>query len=81
VAELDGALFHRGAALVADRHKSNTAARHGWLLLRFGWRDCTSGACESAAEVALALQSRGWSGRLRRCGASCAAERRQSSAS
>lgn len=81
VVELDGALYHHGAALVADRHKSNVAARHGWLLLRFGWIDCTRDACASAAEVAVALESRGWVGGLRRCGPTCTVERRRSTAS
>jgi len=81
VVELDGALYHHGAALVADRHKSNTVARHGWLLLRFGWLDCTSDVCASAAEVAVALESRGWRGPLRPCGPTCTAERRRPTAS
>lgn len=81
VVELDGALYHQGATLAADRHKSNVAARHGWLLLRFGWIDCTRDACASAAEVAVALESRGWVGGLRRCGPTCTVERRRSTAS
>ena len=79
--ELDGALYHRGSALAADRRKSNAAARHGWLLLRFGWDECTVGACASAIEIAAVLASRGWWGKLRACGQGCQALTHEAAAS
>lgn len=69
--ELDGTLYHQGSRRVADRRKSNLAARHDWLLLRYGWVETVDEACASAAEVTEVLIERGWSGMPRRCSPRC----------
>jgi hypothetical protein len=73
VAELDGRLGHCTAADVArDQGRDNAHALSGRLPLRFGWVRVVGDGCEVAAEVATALGSRGWPGRPRVCGPSCA---------
>ncbi len=69
--ELDGELYHYGARRAVDRHKSSAAARAGWLLLRYGWDECTGGACLAAAEIGDELARRGWTGQLTMCGPRC----------
>jgi len=69
--ELDGELFHAGARRRADRGKANLAARHEWLLLRYGWGETADNPCQTAAEVAQILTERGWPGRPRRCSPTC----------
>lgn len=69
--ELDGELYHYGARRAVDRHKSSAAARAGWLLLRYGWEECTGGACRAAVEIGDELARRGWTGRLTMCGPRC----------
>jgi len=71
VVELDGLAFH----LVEDRwhelHRDNYLARDDLIVLHYSWADITTRPCEVAAEVALVLRRRGWTGGLRRCGPSC----------
>jgi hypothetical protein len=39
--------------------------------LRYGWRDVVGDPCGVAAQVAVLLTARGWSGTPQPCGATC----------
>lgn len=69
--ELDGRLGHAGDGAFRDRSRDNGALVEGWVTLRFGWADVTQRPCLVAADVASVLRSRGWTGRLKRCGSRC----------
>ena len=71
--ELDGQASHPDEQRWQDKHRDNAAAAAGIVALRYGWADVTERACETAGEVATVLGSRGWPGRLRRCGRGCRA--------
>lgn len=63
--ELDGRAFHD---VTADMGRDNRhALTHGITTLRYGWQAVTTQPCVVAAEVARALNIRGWTGRSRRC--------------
>lgn len=65
VVELDGARYHRDKG--HDYHRDNLQMIHrDDRTLRFGWRQCAVGACESAAQVEAALRRGGWTGSLTR---------------
>ena len=71
IVELDGRLGHEGAGVFRDRTRDNITAASGKVSLRFGWADVDAQACEVAQDVARLLWSRGWQGKLRRCGVGC----------
>ena len=71
VVELDGRLGHEGEAVFRDRTRDNDTTISGKATLRFGWADIDAHACEVAQDVGLVLWSRGWRGKLRRCGVDC----------
>jgi predicted transcriptional regulator of viral defense system len=71
--ELDGRASHPDEQRWQDKHRDNAAAAAGIVTLRYGWADVTERSCETAREVASVLGSRGWPGRLRRCGPGCRA--------
>jgi len=71
VVELDGQASHPDEQRWQDKHRDNAAAAAGIVTLRYGWADVTERSCETAREVATVLGSRGWPGRLRRCGPGC----------
>jgi hypothetical protein len=71
IVELDGRLGHEGEAVFRDRTRDNGSTVSGKASLRFGWADVDSRPCEVAHDVAVLLWSRGWCGKLKRCGVSC----------
>lgn len=72
VVELDGRLGHDHVDQVwRDMRRDNAAVVAGEAPLRYGWADVTGRPCAAAGEVGAVLRSRGWSGRPRKCGASC----------
>jgi len=71
--ELDGQASHPDEQRWQDKHRDNAAAAAGIITLRYGWADVTERSCETARELASVLASRGWPGRLRRCGPDCRA--------
>jgi hypothetical protein len=71
VVELDGKASHPDEQRWHDKHRDNAAAAEGITTLRYGWADVTDRACETAAEIATALRTRGWPGSLKRCGPRC----------
>lgn len=73
VVELDGKLAHPGHTRRRDRTRDNAATAGGGSTLRYDWQDVTRDPCHTAAQVADALQARGWPGRLRPCSRRCRA--------
>jgi hypothetical protein len=71
--ELDGRAYHLVEDRWCDIHKDNASAISGITTLRFSWADVTRRPCAVAADVARALQCRGWPGRACRCGPGCTA--------
>jgi hypothetical protein len=71
--ELDGREAHPDDRRWLDRRRDNATAADGLVTLRYGWIDITSHPCETAAQIARTLRSRGWTGALRQCGPSCTA--------
>ncbi|HVB46513.1 MAG TPA: hypothetical protein VNF47_27910 [Streptosporangiaceae bacterium] len=71
--ELDGRAAHPAEARWQDVHRDNFFARSGLVTLRYNWADVTERPCQVAAEVALTLRMRGWTGTLRSCGPRCQA--------
>jgi len=71
VVELDGRVGHEGDGVFRDRTRDNITTVSGKVTLRFGWADVDVHTCEVAQDVAVLLWSRGWRGRLKRCGAGC----------
>lgn len=72
VIEFDGRLGHddpRGR--LRDHRRDNAVALSGRTTLRFGWVDVHNEACESAAQIAVVLASRGWAGTVQSCGPGC----------
>jgi very-short-patch-repair endonuclease len=65
--ELDGLASHRAETRWRDIHRDNYLAGAGIITLRYNWADVTKRPCQVAAEIALALRQRGWTGTLRRC--------------
>ena len=73
IVELDGRLGHEGESEVfRDQDRDNAATLTGAATLRFGWIAVAGQPCAVAAQVASLLTIRGWPGRPRRCGPSCA---------
>lgn len=72
-AELDGGLAHPGGRIDADTWRDNAVLiERGEVTLRYRWRHVVVTPCATAAQVAAALQARGWTGRPRPCGPACA---------
>ena len=70
--ELDGRLGHPGGRTARDTWRDNAViieARE--LTLRYRWQHVAGMPCDTAAQVAAALRSRGWSGTGRPCAAAC----------
>lgn len=71
--ELDGQLAHPGGRTDADTWRDNAVlVELGELTLRYRWHHVRVTPCRTAAQVAGALQSRGWRGAARSCGPTCA---------
>jgi len=75
VVELDGRPAHPEWFRWADIRRDNASGATGQVTLRYGWDDVTEHPCRTALEVAAALRERGWTGVLRRCGATCPIQR------
>jgi hypothetical protein len=73
VVELDGKLAHPEETRIRDRARDNDATARGGSTLRYGWDDVTRNGCATAAQVAEALRTRGWTGRLLPCSPGCGA--------
>ncbi len=71
--ELDGRQAHPDDRRWLDVRRDNATAAGGLVTLRYGWADVDSRPCQTAAQVGLALRTRGWTGHLRPCGPRCAA--------
>jgi hypothetical protein len=71
--ELDGKQYHDEDRRAGDQDRDNHAAATGNATLRYGWRDVTVGACESAAQLYAALRQRGYRGTISACSPSCRA--------
>ncbi len=70
--ELDGELGHPGGRTDKDVWRDNAAlVERGELTLRYRWIHVVLSSCETAAQVALALQRRGWRGEPSPCGPAC----------
>lgn len=73
-AELDGELAHPGRATDRDVLRDNDArVALGEITLRYRWMHVHDEPCLVAAQVAVALMLRGWSGQVRRCSPDCSA--------
>src|SRR5215471_7076423 len=73
VVELDGKQAHPDEHRAVDVRRDNAATADGESTLRYDWRDVTRDSCAAASQVAEALRSRGWTGRLKPCSPSCRA--------
>jgi hypothetical protein len=62
VVELDGRAAHPADERWNDVRRDNATSAGGILTLRYGWLDVTEHPCKVAAEVALALATRGFGG-------------------
>jgi predicted transcriptional regulator of viral defense system len=70
--ELDGRAAHPGDQRWPDIQRDNAAAADGILTLGYGWYDVTERPCQVAAQVATALQLRGYT-LARGCSPACPA--------
>ena len=71
--ELDGRLAH-GGRVDDDVWRDNAVrAAGGDVTLRYRWRHVVGSPCATAVQVATALTTRGWRGRLAPCGPTCPA--------
>lgn len=70
VVELDGRATHTIDKRWDDIRRDNATSAGGILTLRYGWLDVTKHPCRVAAEVALALSTRGFEG-ARPCSPGC----------
>lgn len=71
IVEVDGALWHSGAAFQVDRTRDRQAAAEGKVTVRVTWADSVSRPCVVARDLALTMRHRGWRGSPRPCGARC----------
>jgi hypothetical protein len=69
--ELDGKAAHPVAERWRDIARDNASAADGIITLRYGWPDVTQRACQTAAQIAAVLRSRGWPAHPTPCGPSC----------
>jgi len=72
--ELDGLGAHPADARWRDIRRDNYFAGSGIVTLRYSWADITVRPCQVAGQIALVLRTRGWTGAIRPCGASCQSE-------
>ena len=71
--ELDGRLGHEWTRdRWADMDRDLLAATESILSLRLGWRQVEEAPCRTAARLGQVLRARGWAGRPRPCGPTCA---------
>jgi hypothetical protein len=70
VVELDGRATHTIDKRWDDIRRDNATSASGILTLRYGWSDVTERPCQVAAEVALTLARRGFTG-ARPCSPGC----------
>ena len=73
VVELDGNATHPSEDRELDRIRDNEVAESDRVTLRYGWASVVAAPCATAAQVGRVLASRGWRGRIRRCGPGCSA--------
>jgi hypothetical protein len=73
VVELDGKRAHPAERRGLDRRRDNDATEGGGATLRYDWDDVTRHRCDTAAQVARSLATRGWPGQLTPCSPSCRA--------
>ena len=73
VVELDGNAAHPIEDRELDRARDNAIAESARVTLRYGWKSVVGDPCGIAAQVGRVLASRGWQGRVRRCGPGCSA--------
>ncbi len=71
VVEADGRVAHPLEERWQDHHRDNAAAVDGLVTLRYSWIDVSQRPCVVAAEVAAALQRRGWRGVPHPCCPTC----------
>jgi predicted transcriptional regulator of viral defense system len=71
--ELDGQQAHPDDRRWHDLRRTNAIMAEGIATLRYGWTDVSVQPCQTAAQIAVVLQRRGWPGTLRSCGINCAA--------
>lgn len=71
IVELDGRAAHPATSRILDSQRDNANAADGKITLRYGWAAVSQRSCEVAAEVAVVLRTRGWTGSLARCGRGC----------
>lgn len=70
--ELDGRLAHPFGRTDDDTWRDNAVlVERGDLTLRYRWSHVAVHPCQTAEQVAAALRSRGWDGRLSSCGPVC----------
>lgn len=70
--ELDGGLGHPGGRTDKDTWRDNAVGmEHLELTLRYRWAHVAGRPCDTAAQVATALRSRGWAGTPTPCGPNC----------
>ncbi|MBC7291060.1 MAG: type IV toxin-antitoxin system AbiEi family antitoxin domain-containing protein [Actinotalea sp.] len=70
--ELDGRLAHPFGRTDDDTWRDNAVlVERGDLTLRYRWSHVAARPCRTAEQVAAALGSRGWNGRVRPCGPAC----------
>lgn len=67
VIELDGRLGHSELGRFRDMDRDNVAGLDGLFTMRYGAGDLYGRPCSVAAQVAVALSQRGWSGVPTRC--------------
>ena len=73
VVELDGKRYHDDDRRDHDRRRDNDAAATTGATLRYDWRDVVRAQCQTAAQVHAALRTRGYTGSLKPCSATCTA--------
>jgi hypothetical protein len=72
-AELDGELAHPGRATDADLMRDNDVRiALNEITVRYRWTHVWNAPCVAAAQVAAALQRRGWRGMPKKCSPECA---------
>lgn len=70
--ELDGELAHPGGRTNLDTWRDNAVmVKSGTITLRYRWNHIVGSPCATAAQIAAALQSRGWRGTPTKCGPTC----------
>ena len=79
VAELDGNAAHPIEHRERDRARDNAVVENAQVTLRYGWRAVAGNPCLTAAQVGRVLASRGWLGRVKRCGQGVASQSKNSS--